>query len=131
MVYFFVGIGGIFGSLLRYFMSAIALDIWGNGFPIGTLLINLTGSFILGWFTTKVSLPKKLHPYIISTISTGVIGSYTTFSTFCLETVHLVENESYIKALLYVVISSFGGLLFVKFGMMCGNRSLLKVGKQV
>jgi fluoride exporter len=131
LVYFFVGIGGIVGSLLRYFMSTFASGLWGKGFPFGTLIINLTGSFILGWFTTKYILPKRLHPYIISAFSTGVIGSYTTFSTFCLETVHLVENNEYIKGLLYVLISLLGGLLFVRLGMSVGNRGLLKLRKPV
>lgn len=128
LIYLFVGIGGIIGSLLRFILSTFAADLWGKGFPIGTLLINLTGAFILGWFTTKYILPKKLHPYISSAFSTGVIGSYTTFSTFCVETIHLVEDNEYLKGFIYVVISLFGGLLFVKMGMSVGSRKL-KVGK--
>jgi fluoride exporter len=128
LIYFFVGIGGIIGSLLRFLLSTIAFDLWGKGFPFGTLLINLTGSFVLGWFTTKYILLKKLPPYLSSALSTGVIGSYTTFSTFCVETIHLVENNEYLKGLLYVFISLIGGLLFVRLGMSAGSRSL-KVGK--
>jgi fluoride exporter len=129
LIYFFIGIGGIVGSLLRYFLSIIASGLWGKGFPFGTLLINLSGSFILGWFSSRFLVPKKLHPYILSAISTGIIGSYTTFSTFCIEAVHLIENEAYIKGFLYVITSLFGGLLFVRMGMELGKRKLIKVGK--
>ncbi|MBI0575945.1 fluoride efflux transporter CrcB [Neobacillus cucumis] len=123
MVYLFVGMGGIIGSLLRYGLSLLAVNIWGERFPIGTLLINLTGAFLLGWFTSRFGQSKKLHPYFITAFSTGVVGSYTTFSTFCLETVRLMEAEAYIKGLIYVLFSLFGGLLFVKMGQNFGNET--------
>src|SRR4051812_11111190 len=116
MVYFFVGIGGIIGSLLRYFLSNVALNLWGKGFPIGTLLINLTGAFFLGWLTSRFAESKKFPPAIYIGVSTGIIGSYTTFSTFCLEIVRLLEAESYIKGFLYLISSILGGLLLVRLG---------------
>ncbi|MED3564296.1 fluoride efflux transporter CrcB [Bacillus xiapuensis] len=123
MVYLFVGMGGIIGSLLRYALSLLAEDIWGDRFPIGTLLINLTGAFLLGWFTTRFGDSKRLHPYLITAFSTGVIGSYTTFSTFCLETVRLLEAEDYFKGMIYILLSLFGGLLFVKLGQNFGKET--------
>lgn len=131
MVYFFVGIGGIVGSMLRYILSILAVDIWGKGFPLGTLLINLSGAFILGWLTSRVVVPKKLPPYLLTALSTGVIGSYTTFSTFCMETVNLIESADYIKGFFYIIISLIGGLFFVRMGMNLGEQQLKKRGTQV
>lgn len=131
LVYLLVGIGGILGSVLRYFIAMAASGLWGSGFPIGTVVINLTGSFFLGWFSSKFIMPQKLPPYILTAISTGVIGSYTTFSTFCLETVNLMEAGEQLKALLYLLISLVGGLLFVKFGMRFGNQQVKKEGNKI
>lgn len=122
LVYFFVGLGGMAGSLLRYLLSILAVHFWGNEFPIGTLFINLTGSFFLGWMTTALVIPKKLHPYLLSALTTGVIGSYTTFSTFCYETVHLFETKEYLFGFLYMFISLIGGLFFVRAGRKISKR---------
>ncbi|WHY75649.1 fluoride efflux transporter CrcB [Neobacillus sp. WH10] len=121
MVYIFVGLGGVTGSLLRYFLSILTVHFLGKEFPIGTLFINLTGSFFLGWMTNSLVVRKKLHPYLLTALTTGVIGSYTTFSTFCYETVHLFETRKYIFGLLYMIISFFGGLFFVKAGKKIGE----------
>lgn len=129
LVYLFVGMGGIIGSLLRYILSLLAVDFLGNGFPIGTILINLSGSFLLGWFSSTYVIPKKMHPYIIAAISTGIIGSFTTFSTFCLETVQLIEADEYMKGFLYLFISLIGGLLFVRMGLDFGEQCVKKWGK--
>ncbi|MBV7506835.1 fluoride efflux transporter CrcB [Bacillus sp. sid0103] len=123
MIYFLVGLGGVAGSLCRYLLSAMAVEIWGKDFPYGTLTINLTGAFLLGFITNQFSGSNKLHPYLYTALTTGVIGSYTTFSTFCLETVHLLETGKYIFGLLYVGVSFFGGLLVVRAGMTLSERA--------
>lgn len=117
MVYLFIGIGGMIGSILRYLLSHIIPQIWGGDFPWGTLIINLSGSFFLGWITNKLVVLKKLPPQLLTALTTGVIGSYTTFSTFCLETVQLMEAGKYYLSLLYIVLSLMGGLLFVRIGL--------------
>ncbi|CRK83745.1 fluoride efflux transporter CrcB [Neobacillus massiliamazoniensis] len=126
MLYLFIGIGGIIGSMLRYLVSIIAVQIWGKDFPLGTLLINLSGSFFLGWFTSAIVNQKKMHPYILTAISTGIVGSYTTFSTFCFETVHLFQMENYLKAFFYLLLSLFGGLFFVRLGVNVGEQQIKK-----
>ncbi len=122
MVYFYVGLGGVAGSLLRFFLSVIAVDLWGREFPIGTLVINLSGSFLLGWLTSHFISSKKLHPYLFTALTSGVIGSYTTFSTFCYETVHLFESGEYIFGFFYLFVSLYGGLFFVKAGMKLSKQ---------
>ncbi|QCJ43101.1 fluoride efflux transporter CrcB [Bacillus sp. S3] len=117
MVYFFVGLGGIAGSLLRYFLSILGEHFLGSHFPTGTLFINLSGAFFLGWITSRWVNRKKLPPYILTALTTGLVGSYTTFSTFCYETVHLFEGREYAFGVLYICISLVGGLFFVRAGL--------------
>jgi fluoride exporter len=124
LIYFLVGLGGIAGSLLRYLLSVIAIVIWGREFPMGTLFINLTGAFLLGFMSNHFVGSKKLHPYLYTALTTGVIGSYTTFSTFCFETVQLLETGKYIFGLLYVFASFFGGLFFVRAGMKLSEQAI-------
>jgi fluoride exporter len=125
LVYIFVGLGGIAGSLLRYFLSAFAGHFGGEEFPIGTLLINLSGAFLLGWISNQLVISKKLPPYLLTALTTGVIGSYTTFSTFCYETVHLFDTGKFFFGFLYLFVSLFGGLFFVSSG-----RQLSKLAKK-
>ncbi|MGG3470066.1 fluoride efflux transporter CrcB [Neobacillus pocheonensis] len=129
MIYMYVGLGGIAGSLLRYVLSILAIQLWGPEFPVGTLLINVTGSFLLGWMSSKYILPKKGHPYLLTALSTGVIGSYTTFSTFCLETIKLLKTNHYLIAFLYITLSLIGGLLFVRLGFGLGERGTKEARK--
>lgn len=131
LVYFFVGLGGVAGSLLRYFLSMLAVHVWGNTFPIGTLFINLTGSFILGWLTNAFRGSKKVHPYFLTALTTGVVGSYTTFSTFSYETVHLFETQKYLFGMLYMLISLFGGLFFVKAGKIISKNGKKEEGRLI
>ena len=122
MIYFLVGLGGIAGSLFRYLLSVMAVAIWGKEFPIGTLFINVTGAFLLGFMTNYFVGSTKINPYLNTALTTGVIGSYTTFSTFCFETVHLFETGKIIFGVFYLFASLLGGLLFVKAGMKLGEQ---------
>jgi fluoride exporter len=131
MVYLMIGIGGLAGSLLRYSLSVLTVHFWDDGFPVGTLIINLTGSFFLGWFSSKFIAAKRLSPSLTSFISTGFIGSYTTFSTFSLETIHLLEAGEYINGLLYVIISLLAGLLLVRLGVYIGGIKKKETGKTI
>ena len=114
MTLLFVMIGGFFGSISRY-----ALGEWihtDHGFPLGTLLINLIGCFCLGWFLTFVSRSKKIKSEMTSMIGTGFIGSFTTFSTFSVETFQLVQNGFVFLAVMYVLSSILFGLLLAYIG---------------
>jgi len=110
----FVMIGGFLGSISRY-----AVGEWihtNNGFPLGTLLINLIGCLCLGWFLTFVSRSKKISLEMTSMIGTGFIGSFTTFSTFSVETIQLVQNGLVFLAVMYVLSSIVFGLLLAYIG---------------
>lgn len=114
MQIFLVMIGGFIGAISRF-----GVGEWFNpnpGFPYGTLLVNLIGCFFLGWLLTFMNRRNKKRPYVTLLIGTGFIGSFTTFSTFSVETIQLFENGQVFTGLLYVVSSIFVGLLLSFLG---------------
>ncbi|MEH7346851.1 fluoride efflux transporter CrcB [Bacillus sp. JJ1532] len=116
MTYVFIGIGGIVGSLLRFFLFTISVSLWGEGFPIGTLITNIIGALLLGLFTKKFSLSGRMNQQLKVAISTGAIGSFTTLSALSSDAVLLLTRGSYFFAFLYVFISLFGGLAAIYLG---------------
>ncbi|WP_164670068.1 fluoride efflux transporter CrcB [Virgibacillus doumboii] len=115
-----VMIGGFFGAISRF-----ALGEWihtTNGFPLGTFLINLIGCFLLGWFLTFVSQKKKIKPEITLTIGTGFIGSFTTFSTFSVETLQLIQQGLFSLGLLYISATTILGLVLAYSGRKLALR---------
>ncbi len=107
-------IGGFFGAISRY-----ALGEWvytNNGFPLGTLLINFIGCFLLGWFLTFVGQKNNISTNTTLFIGTGFIGSFTTFSTFSAETIALLQQGLFMLGLLYVLASIILGLLLSYLG---------------
>lgn len=101
-----VGVGGLIGAILRYGIDQLVPLI--NGLPIGTLIANLLGSFILGWFMFRIS--KQINSPIGLGMSVGIIGSFTTFSTFSVETFSLLARGMIFFAILYVLLTVLGGI---------------------
>jgi fluoride exporter len=96
-------------------------------FPNATLFINLMGSFILGWFVVY-SAKKSTDKNMILGIQTGLIGSFTTFSTFNAELILLMKEGHYAVSALYFSCSAFLGIAAIFFGMKCGAITLEKAG---
>jgi len=117
MTYVWVGIAGAVGALLRYGLG-LFLQQPGSpaAFPFGTLAANLTGCFVLGWFSRRVLGNPRVSPRFRAAVSTGLIGSFTTYSAFGVETVELVRLGKWGSAALYIGISLVGGLLLVRMG---------------
>lgn len=113
-IYLAVGIGGVAGAALRYGISISFFP--GYGFPASTLLVNLAGCFLLGFLVNHHVLKDKLSEEVITALGVGVIGSFTTFSTFALETVFLWQGQPGL-AVGYVLASVIGGLLCSAAGM--------------
>ena len=111
MMYLFVGMAGFLGAILRYSLGFMFLNEAGV-FPIATLAANLLGSFLLSWLVTRAAMPARLK----TAVATGLIGAFTTFSTFSVETVTLVENGHLKEAIIYVFASVAGGLLMSRLG---------------
>ncbi|AYA76565.1 fluoride efflux transporter CrcB [Bacillus sp. Y1] len=119
----YVGIGGSIGSVLRYSIYYNMLAINGDWLPfLGTLLANLLGAFALGWFTSRLLLSKKLPDDLAAAIGTGLIGSFTTFSTLSVELSSLLQEGQYLLAICYVFISMIGGLVCAFGGFRIGQR---------
>ncbi|MFT3950874.1 MAG: fluoride efflux transporter CrcB [Oscillospiraceae bacterium] len=99
-----IGAGGFLGTVLRYLTGSIPV-LAGASFPIGTLLINLTGAFVIGAVSELPVRGVALGPNFYAFLTVGVCGGFTTFSTFSLETVRLMERARYGAASLYVLLS--------------------------
>jgi CrcB protein len=105
-----IAAGGSIGALFRYYLSGIPYRYMGENFPYGTLLVNLTGAFLIGllWGVTEEAV---ISPYIKSFVFIGVIASFTTFSTFALESALLIRDGEYAMSMAYILITNLGILL--------------------
>lgn len=116
MKYFAVALAGVVGALSRYVLGLGIAALWPTDFPLGTLLINLTGSLLLGFVTGYGVERGRLPEAWRLPITVGLIGSYTTFSTWTVETVLLLNAGRWDLALLNVSASLVLGLAAVWAG---------------
>ena len=97
----YVGLGGAVGAMARYGFSL--LPIKGN-FPFSTMMINILGAIMIGMIT-QLALRTQISSELVLLIKTGICGGFTTFSTFSLETIQLLEKKAYLPAMVYVLFS--------------------------
>ena len=116
MRFVWVGVGGAIGSVIRY---AIGLTARQSLFPWATLSINLSGSFILGLFLTWAL--GRLPVTVTTPISVGILGGFTTFSTFAWEGLFLSRSGRTELALIYVLLSVVGGIFAAWVGYKLGR----------
>ncbi len=112
-----VMLGGFLGAICRFLLGNWRFLHNSIDFPTGTLIINLVGSFLLGWIIVNY---RDQYPKIFLIFGTGFIGSFTTFSTFSVETLTLLENGKLLLALGYGFISLFAGICFALIGYNFG-----------
>jgi CrcB protein len=119
MSYLLVGIGGALGAMARFGLGGAVGRIWPIGFPLATLVINIVGSLLMG---ISVGLMAKLAPDWEEAarlfIAVGVLGGFTTFSAFSLETVLLIERGEVVLAGAYVLLSVVVCLLGLYLGLL-------------
>jgi CrcB protein len=127
--YLCVGAGGALGTMLRYWISGIVAQAYGERFPTGTLVINITGSFVIGLLASLTGPEGRwmVGPLPRQFFMIGICGGYTTFSSFSLQTLNLARDGEWGYALLYIALSLILCLLGVWLGFMAGdglNRTL-------
>ena len=116
-----VALGGSLGAMARYAVNLAVERFWVRDFPLATLLVNVSGSFILGLFASFAIAHVELDPAWRLFIATGFVGAYTTFSTFEYETQRLTEMGSGGWALMNVLTSVVAGFIAVRIGMALGR----------
>lgn len=116
-----VGLGGFAGAVLRWSVDGWISERNPTAFPLGTLAINLTGSFVLGVLFAWVIERNVLPPDVRLPLMVGFLGAYTTFSTFMLESWRLIEEGAYALAAANLVGSVALGLVAVVAGLAVGR----------
>ena len=100
-----IAAGGALGALMRYWVSTGIYSLIGRGFPWGTLVVNVLGSLLMGvlyvWLMERVSQSVEWRAFLLI----GLLGAFTTFSTFSIETLNLLEAGQHIRAVLNAVVS--------------------------
>jgi len=109
------GAGGALGAVLRYIVSGLDYRFSGGVFPVGTLIVNLSGSLLIG-FLWGLFEPAAVSSNVRVFVFIGILGGYTTFSTFALENFSLMRDGETNIALLNILFSNAGGILFVYAG---------------
>ncbi len=107
--YLAISAGAALGANLRYLVGLWVAAWWAGSLPLGTLLINLTGSFVIGCFLGLLGRRFREPPFARPFFATGFLGAYTTFSSFGAETVALLEGGQVVVAALYIGLSIIGG----------------------
>lgn len=117
-----VGIGGFVGAQARYGLSNFFGRKFGTAFPYGTLVINISGSFLLGLFTALAARAILGDPALRLLIAVGFCGGYTTFSTYTYETMTLLREEKPVQGWVYNLLGSFVcGFVGAAAGIWLGN----------
>ena len=115
-IYIAIAVGGSLGAVSRYWVSSVTYQWFGQGFPYGTLAVNLIGSLLMGFLSVLLVHRFHISDEIRIGLLAGFLGSFTTFSTFAMDTLHLAGNEAVIKAVIYILLS----VLFCILGAWAG-----------
>lgn len=117
-----ISLGAIPGALSRYYLTLFLTRWLGSGFPYGTFFINITGAFVMGFFVT-LTLERMINsPDLRLLVAVGFLGSYTTFSTYALDTSVLLRSGGQILALFYCLGSVFLGVIALEIGSFLARK---------
>lgn len=124
-IYLAIAMGGSLGAVCRYWVSTSTYVWLGTDFPFGTLMVNISGSFVMGFLVIFLTEKMVVSEELKLALLVGFLGSYTTFSTFALDGLHWLNSGAFMKVAVYVLISVSGSLLGVWTGYL-GARLLLR-----
>ena len=115
------GLGGFIGSALRYWTSVLAYRFFGQEFPFGTLIVNISGCFLIGLLMTIFEERFIVNPNLRIFLTVGILGGFTTFSTFSYETIALLREGSYLISFENIIFSLVGCLSATILGILFGR----------
>jgi CrcB protein len=118
----FIAFGGAVGAVLRYGASLGVYSLMGRGFPYGTLFVNVTGSLLMGLLSIMMLERFNVGPEWRAAILVGLLGSFTTFSTFSIETLNLMEQGDMTRAFANIALSVIVCLAAVWIGIGLGRQ---------
>lgn len=124
MQYLWIGLGGFLGANMRYLVQQWAAGRWGADFPYGTMIANVSGSFIIAIFITLVTERLLVSPEMRLFVAVGFLGGFTTFSSFSLETFMLLRNSGWWAAGLNFFGNTVLGLIGVILGILVAQLLL-------
>ncbi|MEW6161075.1 MAG: fluoride efflux transporter CrcB [Verrucomicrobiota bacterium] len=105
--YLCIGLGSALGGMLRYWISGLVAERYGESFPLGTLIVNVSGSFLIGFLATLTAPDGRwlMAPLARQFFMIGLLGGYTTFSSFSLQTLNLIRDGEWLYAGLNSILS--------------------------
>nr|WP_272211279.1 fluoride efflux transporter CrcB [Marinicella sp. W31]MDC2877165.1 fluoride efflux transporter CrcB [Marinicella sp. W31] len=116
-----VAAGGALGSVGRYLIGVFAIRLWGTNFPWGTFVVNIVGSLLIGLLVEAVARALNQSAEMRMFIVTGFLGGFTTFSSFSLDAMNLIERGDFMPAIAYVAASVGLALIAVFAGLAIGR----------
>jgi CrcB protein len=122
--YISVALGSIVGAVARFLVSVLFVSQFGDGFPWGTLFVNVTGSFVIGFYAALTGPDGRLFVSARQRlfVMVGICGGYTTFSAFSLETLRFVQSGNAHTALIYLLVSAVTWIASVWLGHVLAAR---------
>ena len=117
MLYLIVFLGAGIGGALRHGINVASVRLFGYGFPFGTLVVNILGSFLMGVLAGYFAFRPGINQHVRLFLTTGILGGFTTFSAFSLDTALLIERHAYGMAAGYVVGSVAAAIAALFFGL--------------
>jgi CrcB protein len=116
-----VAAGGAIGSVVRYLLDGLIQGRVGSGFPFGIFVVNITGGLVMGLLTELMALKWNVSMETRAFLTTGILGGYTTFSTYSLQSAMLIERHAYGQAAVYIagsaalsILALFAGLWIIR-----------------
>ena len=119
---FAIASGGAVGALMRFWVSGSIYSIYGHDFPYGTLVVNVLGSFLIGLLFVLLNERFSLDPTWRAALLIGLLGAFTTFSTFSIETLNLFLAGEMVRAALNIILSVVVCIFATWLGLLIGRQ---------